>query len=228
MIYNVLDKLRYTNEVLINTLKAQIDNSLLYGWAKEDIILGTNFDFEYNGIKNVTLKNICTFNPFVNKWYGALELLETGVLTDDFWMHDQDNWQVEKFEFPSFEQNLAGCTYKYLGEINTGSLFFKKTSMDFLKYIVKFIDANKHLKVASDENYIALMRSNTNAVRHINIINNEYNVGMTNFQHRFDSAVKPIKVIGVKPHDKDCLKFYTDKDLVPMELINIFKNNKLN
>ena len=33
--------------------KIQIDNSLDLGWKKEDIILATNFDYEYRGIKSV-------------------------------------------------------------------------------------------------------------------------------------------------------------------------------
>ena len=56
MIYNKLtDNVRWSDEELFNSFKAQIDNSIERGWKKEDIIIGTNFDFEYKGIKNIEL-----------------------------------------------------------------------------------------------------------------------------------------------------------------------------
>jgi hypothetical protein len=227
LIYNIVNKLRYTNDTLINTLKAQIDNSLLNGWPPEDIILGTNFDFEYKGIKNIPLKDICEFNPFINKWYGIAELIEMGVLKEDFWLHDQDNWQVSKFQFPEFQNEIGGCLYREGGEFNTGSLFFKIKSAMIIKYIVDFMKINSTLNWSSDEDYIATLKNNTPVAKYFSILNTEYNVGMTNFDYRFNIANKPIKVIGVKPHEKKDLDFYIGKNLVPTELFNIFKNNNL-
>ena len=104
LIYNIVNsKERYPKDTLVRTLQAQIDNSLELGWKVEDIVIGTNFEFEYMGVKAHQLDNVCGYNPFVNKWYGMLELMETGALQDDFWFHDQDNWQVEEFTFPQFE-----------------------------------------------------------------------------------------------------------------------------
>ena len=34
-----------SNELLFNYFRAQVDNSLRLGWKREDIIIGTNFDF---------------------------------------------------------------------------------------------------------------------------------------------------------------------------------------
>jgi len=54
LIYNRLENnLRYTDKVLLNSLKAQVDNSLRFGWKRSDIVIGTNFDFEYNGVKKL-------------------------------------------------------------------------------------------------------------------------------------------------------------------------------
>ena len=100
-IKNIIEnKKRYDNELLFNYFRAQVDNSLRLGWKKEDIIIGTNFDFEHNGVKNIELKNICTSNVFNNKWYGIQELMSSGKLNDDFWFHDQDSWQVNEVNFP--------------------------------------------------------------------------------------------------------------------------------
>ena len=129
LVYNIVDdKKRYDNELLFNYFRAQVDNSLRLGWKKVDIIIGTNFDFEHNGVKNIELKNICTSNVFNNKWYGMLELIEGGYLGDDFWFHDQDSWQVEKIDFPKFEGEIGGCTYVYTSEWNSCSMFLKNTS----------------------------------------------------------------------------------------------------
>ena len=71
MIYNKInDKPRWTDEDLFQSFRAQIDNSIERGWKREDIIIGTNFDFEYNGVKNKLLTDVCEENPFCNKFYG--------------------------------------------------------------------------------------------------------------------------------------------------------------
>ena len=144
LIYNIIDSnKRYPNDILFNTLKAQIDNSLRFNWDPKDIILGTNFDFEYKGVKNIKLNNVCTYNPFVNKWYGMLELMETGALKDNFWFHDQDNWQVGEFIFPQFNGEIGGCTYVGTPEWNTASMFIKSGAIDILRYIKEFMDLNQ-------------------------------------------------------------------------------------
>ena len=77
MIYNkITDKPRWTDEDLFQSFRAQIDNSIERGWKREDIIIGTNFDFEYNGVKNKLLTDVCEENPFCNKFYGMLELMQ--------------------------------------------------------------------------------------------------------------------------------------------------------
>ena len=79
LVYNIVqDKIRYEHELLLDYFRAQVDNSLRLGWKKEDIIIGTNFDFEHNGVKNIKLNNICTDNIFNNKWWGMLELMKGG------------------------------------------------------------------------------------------------------------------------------------------------------
>jgi FkbM family methyltransferase len=223
MIYNRLDdNLRYTDEVLINTLKAQVDNSIRMGWDVNDIIIGTNFDFEYRGVKNKPLNNVCRYNPFVNKFYGMLELMETGVLTEDFWFHDQDNWQVTPFEFPEFTGEIAGCTYVATGEWNTASLFVKKTAKFAMEYIKQFCDLNQNLNLFGDEHYVAIIRAQTELAPYLSTINNKYNVGKTHFEDRYNAAEKPICVIGIKPsHENEMNPFYVN-GLINKDLNLIF------
>lgn len=225
MIYNRLDdNLRYPDEVLMNSLRAQVDNSIRMGWDVNDIIVGTNFDFEHRGVKNKPLTNVCRYNPFVNKFYGMLELMETGVLTDDFWFHDQDNWQVAPIEFPEFTGEIAGCTYVATPEWNTASLFVKKTAKFAIEYIKEFCDLNQNPNLFSDENYVAIIRAQTELAPYLSTINNKYNVGKTYFEHRYNAADKPVAIIGVQPPvDKTTNPFYTN-NLLGEELEDLIDN----
>ena len=200
-IYNVVeDNIRYDNELLLNYFRAQVDNSLRFGWKKEDIIIGTNFDFEHNGVKNIKLENICTTNIFNNKWYGMLELMNNGYIDDDFWFHDQDSWQVSKVEFPEFVGEIGGCTYVYTPEWNTCSMFLKQTSVSIVEYIVEFMKMNDNTNFYSDENYISLLRGGSPIQDYLTTLNNKFNVGLTHMEKRYQAAEKPVCALGFQPH----------------------------
>lgn len=222
LIYNRLEnKLRYKDDLLHSTLRAQIDNSIEQGWDVNDIILGTNFDFEYKGVKNYKLTHICYHNPFYNKFYGMLELMEKGILNDDFWFHDQDAWQINPIKFPEFEGEIGGCTYVGTSEWNTCSLFIKKTAKDVLKYIVDSMEMNPTIKVDSDENWIAMLRYNSEIKPYLTTINNQYNVGRTFMEKRYTAAEKPVCVIAFQPQVPESVSVFNGED-------NEFKINLIN
>jgi len=228
LIYNRLENnLRYTDEILINSLKAQVDNSIRLGWKPNDIIIGTNFNFEYNGIKNYELKNICYHNPFFNKFYGMLELMESNILNDDFWFHDQDAWQINKFNFPEFSGKIAGCTYVYTPEWNTCSMFIKKSSIDIIRYIVEFMEMNAEHKVDSDENWISFLRHNSEISSYFSTINNKFNVGRTHMEDRYQAAKLPVCVIGFQPQVTKSVEVFTGGNSLNVNLIDKEFNNIL-
>lgn len=222
LIYNRLEnKLRYDDDILISTLKAQIDNSINHGWDIKDIILGTNFDFNYRGVKNHVLKDICYHNPFYNKFYGMLELMERGILNKDFWFHDQDAWQINPIKFPEFEGEIGGCTYVATPEWNTCSLFIKKTAIHILKYIVDSMKMNSNIKVDSDENWISILRHNSEIKSYLTTINNQYNVGRTFMEKRYTAAKKPACIIAFQPQVPESVSVFNGED-------NEFKINLIN
>mgnify|MGYP003120690518 CR=1 FL=1 len=232
IVYNQIDTKyhggnRYVDEHLTNYLNCQIDNSLRLGWDKNDIILGTNFDFEYKGIKNYELEDVCTYSGFNNFWYGTLELMNKGILTDDFWLHDQDTWAVKNFEFPEFDGEVGGCEYVATHQWNCGSIYFKKSSKFILEYIVEVMRSNEKHKVSSDEEWIAYLRHapESEIKGYLTSIDNRYNVGVTHFKHRYDRATKPICVLAFKPDEKS--NFDVVKDFVDIDLLNIFKKHNL-
>ena len=234
LIYNIVDnKKRYDNELLFNYFRAQVDNSIRLGWNREDIIIGTNFDFEHNGVKNIKLEKVCEFNIFYNKWDGIQELMSSGKLNDDFWFHDQDSWQVSDVEIPKFDGEIGGCTYVYTPEWNTSTMFFKKTSQFIVDYIVEFMEMNDKINVYSDENYISMLRQNSEIKDYLTTINNKYNVGLTHMERRYEVADKPVSVLGFQPHVRSSWDVFVDGKnefnikLVDDELLKIFKKYKL-
>ena len=233
-IYNVVeDNIRYDNELLLNYFRAQVDNSLRFGWKKEDIIIGTNFDFEHNGVKNIKLENICTTNIFNNKWYGMLELMNNGYIDDDFWFHDQDSWQVSKVEFPEFVGEIGGCTYVYTPEWNTCSMFLKQTSVSIVEYIVEFMKINDNTNFYSDENYISLLRGGSPIQDYLTTLNNKFNVGLTHMEKRYQAAEKPVCSLGFQPHVQSSWDVFIegkndlDLKLIDNEMIDLFKTYNL-
>lgn len=237
LIYNQIDTnyhgaSRYQNEELFNYFKAQIDWSLSLGWKKTDIIIGTNFDFSYNGITNYHLYDVCKYSGFNNFWYGAYELLSADINNDifegeDFWLHDQDSWPVRYFDFPIFEGEIAGCEYQGTNQWNCGSIYCKNSSKYVLEYIVKLMKDNPNLDISSDEVLIGWCRFDERSQISdlMKSINTRYNVGVTHFQKRFDFAEKPINVFSFKP-DKNSDYKVVEKYL-PKQIKNIFIKHNL-
>lgn len=211
--------------VIENYLKAQIDNSLNFGWNRNDIIIATNFDFEHNGVKNVILKNVCEWSGYNNKWYGIKELYETGLIKDECWLHDYDNWQISDLKFPNFDGKIAGATYVYTPEWNTASMFFKKDCIDILNIIHSFLEYYKHVKFDSDENAISALRRVNQFKEYFSTINNQFNVGLTRLMDRYNAANKPIISLGVKLLNKKEFDLFESRhnnlNLIPTDLYKI-------
>ncbi len=225
MIYNIVDnKRRHNNDELFKLFKMQIDNSLHYGWPVDDIIIGTNFEFEYKGVKAYQLTDICTFNIFNNKWYGMLELMRAGILNDDFWFHDQDNWQINSITFPAFNGEIAACTYIKTPEWNTGSVFVKRTAVNILEYIVDSMKMNP-IEYQGDENWISFLRQNSEIKSYLSTLNTQYCVGYTYMDDRINAATGPITCLGLMPNTPSYNAFLTH-GLIPDNLINILNTYK--
>jgi hypothetical protein len=219
IIYNQLNTTnhgarRWNDSGLSNYLKAQIDNSIRLGWDVNDIILGTNFNFEYNGVKSHHLTNICEWSGFHNFWYGALELVNRGIVNEEFWLHDHDSWQIAPMEFPKFNGTVAGIEYGATPEWNCGSIYFNRNSSDILEYIVDTLECNKDVNVSSDEVIIGFIRRHSPYRDQFISINSRWNVGMTHANLRLGNAIKPAIVLSFKPDEENIYDRLTDKGLI--------------
>lgn len=121
--YNKFD---LENEILI---KVQIDNSLDLGWNAKDILLVTNFTYEYRGVKAIVIEDstFCRFSRQASKINAIISLFELGLIEDKlYWFHDLDVFQMEKFpEIEIGKNNLATTDYGGNDLWNTGVMFFR-------------------------------------------------------------------------------------------------------
>ena len=226
----------FSDEQVLNYFRAQVDNCLDLGYKKEDIIIGTNFDFEHNGVKNHHIKDICTWSGYNNFWFGTLELMKKGIINDDFWLHDHDSWQNTKFDFPNFEGEMAGCEYQDNHQWNCASIYCKKSSQYIFQYLVDLMNENREKDVSSDEEWISFCRGKhygfnqhlglESPVEHLmSSLNPTYNCGFTNFKQRYENAEKPINVFSFKPDsERDCPRVISSVD---ERLIKIFEKNNI-
>jgi len=221
----------WKTEELFNYFKAQIDNSLRWGWKPEDIVVCTNLDFEYKDANIVRLENICQYNKYFNKQYGILELLEKEIITENFWFHDFDDWQTSEMVFPDFDGDIGMGKYINAQQWNTGSIFVKPSSVDIWKLIVEFMDENRdHPQVDNkgDENLVNMVHNLYPDIQNrFSLLNNQYNVGCTQFEMRYESANKPVVVAAFKPDEARELNKFRISGIVDDKLVRLFEENKL-
>ena len=128
--------------------KIQIDNSLRLGWKVEDIILVTNFDYEYGGIKSVVVgdDNYCEHSWPATKVYVIDYLFKNGFIEDDlYWYHDFDCFELNKIIEEDVLKELGvaemGLTnYGRMPRLCSASMFFKKTVGDIFSRLREEID----------------------------------------------------------------------------------------
>ena len=215
---------------LFKYFRAQIDNSLRMGWQPKDIVVVTNLDFSYKNATIIRTKQLCRYNRYFNKQYGILELLEENLIDDDFWFHDFDDWQIHPFEFPLFDGSIGMCKYIDDSQWNTGSIFIKKSSKNIWRLIVDFMDANQNLlKNIGDENVVNFLYQtyHDEIKNYFTHLNNQFNVGVTGFTYRHDTAEKPVCVLAFKPDDDISYNLMDQNNLLDAAIKTIFQQHNL-
>jgi hypothetical protein len=92
------------------------------------------------------------------------------------------------------------------------------------------MDANKdHLKNHGDENIVNYVYQQY--FKELNPffshLNTKYNVGVTGFKYRYDTAIKPVCVLAFKPDDVVGYNLMLNNNLIDTELQSIFVEHKL-
>ena len=138
------------------TVKIQIDNCLSLGWKKEDILLVTNFPYEYNGVKAILVgdENYCESIPTTSKINAIVDLLKNpsydiftiNTIIDLFnkkvidpkqlyFFHDIDLFQNEVITEEEIERELGDadlglCDKGRMPLWNSGTIFFRESTAD--------------------------------------------------------------------------------------------------
>jgi len=211
-------------------VKIQIDNSLSLGWNREDILLITNFDYEYRGVKSVVVgdENYCSFRWPATKIYTIVSLFKTGLIEKGlYWYHDFDCFQFVPFEEDEPELGKAdmGLTnYSRMPRLCSASMFFKETAGDIFLKLKDEVDRTKK----DEEMAIArLIHTDKNLRERVKLLNITYAFHKFNLQSCYKIVDKPIRAahFHLTPDKYD---FYVrgnnklNMTLIPERLINIF------
>lgn len=197
--------------------EVQIENSLEY-WDKKDIILATNFHYEYKGIRSLRIPNLFNSqypeNPraIINSKVDVIiYLIEQGFVDDTMWFHDTDAFQLSDIQF-NLKKDIGCVTYgnypknrlqnlgrDYDPRINFGSVFFKKESLDIFKNLLRRMDINKHY----EEDEMTIMYESVKD--RVQIMDQAYNIGARNTFENIEISEKPLKVAHFPPNDRKTL-----------------------
>lgn len=199
-------------------IEIQIENSLRY-WKLDDIMVVTNFPYEYMGVSAVVVpdslysgkKSIC-----IIKVNTIVYLLENNILTVPAWFHDTEAWQIECINI-EIDKKLLLTDYGWDKKWNGGSFFFKPEALHIFKlWQHKINETGK-----DDEKALMLLtESNTCGVNEdIRRLNITYNIGKRNIVSNLKKADKPIQVLHFHPFRGNLLKkfkYLMQKDLIEL------------
>ena len=224
----------FYNEEHKQMVKIQIDNSLSLGWKKEDILLVTNFNYEYNGVESIVIGdyNYCVHHPPATKIYVIDYLFRTGLVGKDiYWYHDFDCFQLNPFidAEPDLGSADVGLTnYGRMPRLCSASIFFKESAKDILE---RWKDEIDKTKTNEERGIIRIVNGNIdNLGERIKLLNITYAFHRFNLRSCYKIVDKPIRAahFHLTPDKYD---FYVRGNnklnmvLIPDRLIKIFRKH---
>lgn len=190
--------------------RIQIDNSLDLGWRKEDILLVTDFPFEYNGVKAL-LTNSDVYYPFdlnANKVPVIKYLIDQKIIEPEiiYWSHDFDAYEnfpisEAELELENFDLGLTHYTYK--PEWQCGSIFLKNSAKDIFELLDNTTRKKPHSSRNNEKTLTRLINDNAIDPKRYKRLNVTYNIMKKYLATIYPQATKPLKVLHFRPSDKD-------------------------
>jgi hypothetical protein len=182
-------------------IKIQIENSLELGWKVEDIILITNYKFEYKGVRALAVRdeNYCSFCIKNTKMNVIVALYRIGLITPNnlYWLHDLDVFQSEPLIEPDMEgKDMALTDYGRMQKFNMGSIFFKASALNIFIKIWKEFNKDKLLDEVA---LVRLLNRQPDLYKRIKKLNISYNFQPFNIKSCYGLAIKPIQVVHFHP-----------------------------
>lgn len=184
-------------------IKIQIDNSLDLGWRLEDILLFTNFPYEYNGVKAIELDG-SSYSDISTKIVTLSYLFDIGFIKDElYWVHDIDAFQnniITENEIELANDSIAMTDNGVTSRLACGSIFFKNGSADIFKLIKEKMELDGVYSINEEKSLRRLMVKNVNNINpRIKLLNISYNYQMWDIGSCYPKAIKPIRVVHFHP-----------------------------
>jgi hypothetical protein len=213
-------------------VKIQIDNSLRLGWDKDDLLLVTNFDYEYKGVKSMVIgdENYCNHFYPATKVYVIDYLFKNNLVNDFFWYHDFDSFQLNPFDKGfSLNADMGVSNYGRMPRICSSSMFYNPQARDLFDVLKEDIVQNQ----IGEEWGIMRLREKREYVDRIKVLNISYAFHKWNLWHNYCRAEKPIKVVHfhLTPDKYDFFVRGNNRvglKIIPEELVEIFHKHGFN
>lgn len=192
--------------------KIQIDNSLDLGWKREDMIIATDFPYEYNGVKSLIVPDglYYDFDKNANKVPVILHLLNQGIVESGelYWCHDWDAYElnaIDERELGLENFDLGLTYYFYKPEWQFSSFFLKDSSQDILELLDNTIRAKPHSSRNNEKTLTKLIKRGAIENHRYKRLNVTYNFTKRYIETVYKEAQKPLKILHFRPSDKDAL-----------------------
>jgi hypothetical protein len=193
------------------------------GWRPKDILLVTNFNYEYNGIKSIIVDDYEFFDQNRSTKIPAInQLFDDGIIqeNDSYWFHDHDAFQLVPFDIKLKDDAAFTDHGAFSKSWNAGSFFFKKNAKDIFEDIWKIMNQ----KNWNEQNSLTFMWQNN--INNINsrytLLDPSYNIGIYKIDENIIASKLPIKVVHFHPHKKRHFELYKSRNLLPERLLKIF------
>lgn len=184
--------------------KIQIDNSLDLGWKTEDLLVVTNFAWEYNGVKAIVVGDEHWYDKRPRSIKTAIIpfLIDQGIIEKGllYWNHDFDAYQNSGFDEAELELedvDIGLTDYGWRERWCLGSYFFKSSSKDIFEKTKEII-----YKDIEDETAMMELTQDSEIAKRCKRLNISYNFGMRNVESNYKKAKKPLRALHFHPYDR--------------------------
>lgn len=216
--------------------KIQIDNYLDLNQTKDELLLVTDFPFEYNGIKTFVIPDhlYYDFDVNANKILVVNYLLKNNMLEKNqiYWCHDFDafeNFKITEEELKLQDVDLGLTHYTYKEEWQCGSFFFKSNSQNIFELIDKTTREKPHLSRNNEKTLTKLIKENKIDPKRYKRLNVTYNIMKKYLGTIYPLADKPLKILHFRPSDALDVFMHGDNSLKMVlmsdRLIKIFNKH---
>lgn len=188
--------------------KIQIDNSLDLGWKKEDIILLTNFEYEYNGVKSTLVPGDLHINDKTSNKMPVIKYLLDNKMLDNgelHWYHDFDVSQdqvITEEELGLEKYDLGLITYGYKETWNCGSFFFKTSAADIFDLLVERMLVTNGFHRCDEKTIVKLISNKEIDPKRYKKLDSTYNYMYKYIYLTYPFVQKPMKALHFYPYDQ--------------------------